>query len=261
MTLQPLSAEAAQIAAYWDEHIHDLEIARHPIGSPDFFLELDAYRFDKLHYLPKLIDFSAYQNKELLEIGCGVGIDLARFARSGADVTGIDLSARAIELARQNFQGQELAGKFEIMNGEKLSFEGKFFDMVYAHGVLQYTANPSQMAREAYRVLRPGGLAIFMMYNKNSWLYALSKATGTALEHIDAPFWRVTTMPAFRALLSPFDNIEIIPERFPVKTKLHTGAKAKLFNALFVSAFNLAPRRLTSPLGWHLVAFAKKSRK
>ena len=36
---------------YWNTHIHDLEISRHPPGSPGFFGDLDAYHFEKLHHL------------------------------------------------------------------------------------------------------------------------------------------------------------------------------------------------------------------
>ena len=45
-----------------------------------FFLQnacawLDEYRFDKLRYLPQVVDFNAYKGKKLLEVGCGVGIE------------------------------------------------------------------------------------------------------------------------------------------------------------------------------------------
>src|SRR5687768_11778202 len=91
------------IRGYWNMRIHDLEIARHPVGTKKFFKELEAYRFDKLDYLPRVVDFTAYRGKKLLEVGCGVGLDLARFARGGADATGIDLASVSIDLAKKNF--------------------------------------------------------------------------------------------------------------------------------------------------------------
>src|SRR5262245_49656549 len=96
------------IAAYWNRHIHDLEIATQPVGTPGFFKELDEYRYDKLHYLPGLINFAAYRGKRVLEVGCGVGIDLVRFARAGARVTGVDVSPTAIGLAHLNLTQCEL---------------------------------------------------------------------------------------------------------------------------------------------------------
>jgi hypothetical protein len=52
-----------KIASYWDERIHDLAITTHPVGTPEFFQQLDEYRYDKLNYLPRLVDFSSYQGK------------------------------------------------------------------------------------------------------------------------------------------------------------------------------------------------------
>jgi len=42
------ASSRAQIRGYWDAHIHDLEITKHPVGSPGFFADLDAYHFEKL---------------------------------------------------------------------------------------------------------------------------------------------------------------------------------------------------------------------
>ena len=112
-----------EIRAYWNEHIHDLAIARHPAGSREFFDELEAYRFEKLDYLPRVVDFTAYEGQALLEVGCGVGTDLLRFGRNGAVVTGIDLAEVSIDLARKNFESHGVSGDLRMMNGEKLEFD------------------------------------------------------------------------------------------------------------------------------------------
>ncbi|NOS99135.1 MAG: class I SAM-dependent methyltransferase [Phycisphaerales bacterium] len=247
-----------RIAAYWNEHIHDLSVATQPAGSRGFFEELDAYRFDKLRYLPKLVDFGAFGGQSLLEVGCGVGIDLARFAGGGARVTGIDLAATSIELARTNLSQRGLTGELSVMNGEQMSFADSQFDMVYAHGALQYTADAARMAAEIHRVLKPGGTAIMMVYNRRSWLRFMSKTMGVGLEHEDSPFLRLFTRREFRSVLAPFRNVRIVPERFPVATKLHRGVKAVLYNGVFVGVFNLLPRPLVRWSGWHLMAFATK---
>ena len=49
-------------------------------------------------------------------------------------------------------------------------------------------------------------------------------------------------------------------ERFPVRTKVHSGLKARLFNSLFVDLFNALPKRITNYFGHHLIAYAHKSR-
>jgi ubiquinone/menaquinone biosynthesis C-methylase UbiE len=247
------------IRNYWNEHIHDLKIANNPVGSAEFFQELETYRFNKLHYLPQVVDFAAYKNQSLLEIGCGVGIDLTQFAKAGAIVTGVDLSETAVRLAQQNFKQRGLTADFHVMNGEALQFDDNVFDVIYAHGVLQYTADPQQMVSELTRVLRPGGRAILMVYNTYSWLFVLSKLMKVELEHEDAPLIRTFSIKEFKRMLQPFAQVQILPERFPVPSQLHHGLKAALYNRLFVGAFNVFPRSWVRPFGWHLMAFAQKS--
>ena len=249
----------ARIQQYWNERIHDLEMTAHPVGSREFFQDLDDYRFDKLRYLPRLVRFDGYAGRELLEVGCGIGTDLVRFARGGAIVTGVDLSQTAIDLARKNFEWNGVTAKeLRVANGEALPYPDASFAVVYGHGVLQYTADAAALVRECHRVLAPGGEAIFMVYNRISWLNAMSKLTNVALEHEDAPVLKKYSIGEFRRLLAPFDRVAIVPERFPVKSRLHQGAKAILYNTVFVGTFNVLPRAWVRPLGWHLMAFCRK---
>jgi ubiquinone/menaquinone biosynthesis C-methylase UbiE len=249
----------SEIQSYWNERIHDLEMTAHPVGSREFFADLDDYRFDKLHYLPRLVRFDGYRGRQVLEVGCGIGTDLVRFAKGGAIVTGVDLSTTAIDLARKNFEWNGVAAReLRVANAEALPYDDRSFDVVYGHGVLQYTADAQLLVGECHRVLRPGGEAIFMVYNRISWLNAMSKLTKVALEHEDAPVLKKYSRAEFRALLSPFDSVEIVPERFPVKSRLHGGLKGVLFNTLFVGTFNTLPRAWVRPLGWHLMGFCRK---
>jgi SAM-dependent methyltransferase len=246
------------VRAYWNDHIHDLEIASQPVGSPGFFAELDAYRYEKLRYLPQRIDFAGYAGQRLLEVGCGVGTDLVRFGRGGALVTGIDLAPISIDLATRNLAQHGLGATLQVMDGEHMTFAEASFDVVYAHGVLQYTPDAALMLSEIRRVLVPGGKAIVMLYNRRSWLSAMAKITRVDLEHADAPVLRLYTQSEMRRLLQAFSSCHIVPERFPVPTRLHQGWKGLLFNSLFVPAFNALPRAWRRNFGWHLLAFATK---
>ena len=248
----------SRIAAYWDEHIHDLSITTYPVGTPEFFRQLKEYRYEKLNYLPRLVQFSAHKGKNVLEVGCGAGIDLVRFAGGGAKVVGIDLSMTAIDLACKNFEQSGQNANLSVMNGECMQFADNTFDVVYAHGVLQYTADSAKMIEEIHRVLRPGGQAILMVYNKYSWLNLMRMVTRVPLEHEDAPVMKKFSVSELKQLLYPFQEYRIIPERFPIKTKLHSGWKARLFNNVFVGVFNLMPKPWIRPFGWHLMAFAVK---
>lgn len=247
-----------QIQKYWNERIHDVELSDHPLGSFSFFDDLDDYHFDKLRYLRRLVDYDGYAGKKVIDIGCGIGTDLVRFAQGKAIVTGIDLSSTAIDLAQKNFELRELSGDFHVMNGEELQFDDQSFDMVFAHGVLQYTVDIQKMVDEAYRILKPGGELISQLYNKKGWLILMSKLTKVDLEHEDAPAFYLYTMEEFEHFLSKFSKVTISPERFPVKSRLHKGLKGFLFNTFFVNLFNIIPRALVRKTGWHLMASAIK---
>jgi SAM-dependent methyltransferase len=251
-------ASTEDVRAYWDRHIHDLEITTHPVGSRGFFDDLDQYHFEKLHHLLRLVAFDGYQGRTVLEVGCGAGVDLARFAKGGARVTGVDLAASAIELARANFEQQRLTGTFEVADGERLPFSDNSFDLVYAHGVVQYTANPGRLVEECRRVLKPGGEAVFQVYNRISWLNALGQLMNVGLEHDDAPVLRKFSIGEFRRLVAGFSDVKVVPERFPVKSRLHGGWKGAVYNGLFVGIFNALPRALVRRFGWHLLAFCRK---
>jgi SAM-dependent methyltransferase len=247
-----------EVRAYWDHHIHDLEITRHPVGSRGFFDDLDQYHFEKLHHLLRLVPFDTSRGKAVLEVGCGAGVDLERVAKASATVTGVELAPSAIALARANFEQQGLHGTFEVADGEQLPFADDTFDLVFAHGVVQYTANPRRLVEECRRVLKPGGGAIFQVYNRVSWLNALSKLMKVGLEHDDAPVLGKFSIGEFRGMLSGFRIVRIVPERFPVKSRLHGGWKGAVYNGLFVGTFNALPRAMVGRFGWHLLAFCTK---
>jgi SAM-dependent methyltransferase len=71
-----------EIRAYWDIRIHDTVLSG---DSPGFYAAMDAYRYGRLEYLPDLVDFERWRGCDVLDLGCGAGLDLVRLARAGAD--------------------------------------------------------------------------------------------------------------------------------------------------------------------------------
>jgi ubiquinone/menaquinone biosynthesis C-methylase UbiE len=246
------------VAAYWDANVDDWKVATQPAGTPGFFRELEEYRFEKLKYLAERIDYAGYPGKRVLDVGCGLGNDLSRFARGGSDVTGIDISPHAVKLAKENFAQRGLRGAFRVMDGEQLQFRDDSFDVVYCHTVLHFTPDPLQMVREIARVLRPDGVAILMTVNRKSWMNWLRHVMKVEIDHLDSPVFRHMTVAEFRTLLKPFPFVDLVPERFPVPTKVHRGLKAMLFNQAFVGGFNALPSSWTRNTGHHLLAYCRK---
>jgi SAM-dependent methyltransferase len=255
---RPASPATAEVRAYWNRRIHDLEISSHPAGSPGFFADLDEYHFDKLHHLLELVDFNGHAGRRVLDVGCGTGVDLVRFVRGGAIATGVDVADSAIALARENLRQQSLAASLCVGDGERLPFPDNTFDFVHAHGVVQYTPGDRALVEECRRVLRQDGTAFFQVYNRISWLNALSRVMKVGLEHEDAPVIRMYSPREFTGLLGGFSGVRVVYERFPVKSRLHGGWKGAIYNQLFVGVFNAIPKPLVRRFGWHLLAFCRK---
>ncbi len=243
---------------YWNNHVDDWKVAKSEPGTAEFFREIEEYRFEKLHYLPRVVDFGGHAGQSVLDVGCGVGNDTSRFARGGALVTGIDLAPHSVDLAKRNFAQRGLKGDFLVMNGERMDFPSNHFDVVYCHTVLHFTPNPERMIAEIHRVLKPGGEAILMTVNRRSWLRFLQIVAKVEVDYLDAPVFHTYTIAEFRRLLGVFSRVKLVPERFPVATKVHGGLKAALFNTVFVSAFGLLPKSVIRNSGHHLMAFCGK---
>lgn len=140
-------------------------------GTSEFYEKFRAFRYQTEWHIPLLVPFSETKGKAVLEIGCGNGADGAMFALSGANYTGVDLTVAAVEATRAHFQSLGLSGRFRIENAERLSFANESFEFVYSYGVLHHTANPNAAFDEVFRVLKPGGRAILMLYHKHSFNY------------------------------------------------------------------------------------------
>src|SRR5581483_1420636 len=155
---------------------------QNPVGSQharksqphtlDWFREVEQHRYGVYApWMPEVMEFASHGGEDVLEIGGGIGTDLAQFAAHGARVTDLDLAAGHLQLAEENFRLRGLAGRFIHHDAESLPFADASFDLVYSNGVLHHTPNTSAVVREIFRVLRPGGRAIVMLYAEDSFHY------------------------------------------------------------------------------------------
>lgn len=141
-------------------------------GTRDFFDEVERHRYeDYAPWMRDVMNFDRFAGKRLLEVGCGMGTDLLQFARGGADVTGVDLTPRSVEISRHHLALYEKRGDFSLSDAERLPFADESFDVFYSNGVLHHTPDTDATIREAHRVLKPGGVAKVMLYHRNSWGY------------------------------------------------------------------------------------------
>ena len=160
-----------RVRAFWQAHPCGTKFSDAEMGTREFFERVEAHRYTKEWHIPEAADFAGTSGLRVLEIGCGLGTDGAQFAKAGALYTGVDLTEAAIELARKRFELAGLPGEFRIADAENLDFADESFDLVYSHGVLHHTPDTAGAVRELYRILKPGGRAIVMLYHRNSYNY------------------------------------------------------------------------------------------
>jgi ubiquinone/menaquinone biosynthesis C-methylase UbiE len=146
--------------------------AGYDLGTREFFDNVEAHRYGEYGpWMPEVMEFDAFAGRDLLEVGCGMGTDLLQFARGGARVTGLDYTPRSIEITRRRFEVYGMPGRFVLGDAENLAFPDESFDVVYSNGVLHHTPDTQRAIDEVYRVLRPGGVAKVMLYNRASFHY------------------------------------------------------------------------------------------
>lgn len=117
-------------------------------------------------YIKKFANFRNSYKKKVLEIGVGLGADHQMFYEAGADLYGVDLTARAIEHTKHRFKLNNYESKLFVQDAEALPFNNQTFDIVYSYGVLHHTPDTEKSISEVHRVLKNGGTARIMMYHK-----------------------------------------------------------------------------------------------
>jgi len=113
---------------------------------------------------------------KILDVGCGGGILSEALARSGAQVTGIDLSQAALEVAKRHAAGQGLSIDYQYESAESIarSNPGRF-DAVTCMEMLEHVPEPAKIVAACAQALIPGGQAFFSSINRTpkAWLFAI----------------------------------------------------------------------------------------
>lgn len=157
-------------------------VAEEP-GTAAYIEQLIAERHAYAPWLGEALDYASTAGRDVLDVGCGQGIDLAQYARAGAHATGIDLTPRHVELARRHLGALGLPVEVVEGDAEQLPFADCTFDRVSSNGVLHHTPNIDAALKEIRRVLRPGGEARVIVYNRRSFHYWLFQVLHQGIRH------------------------------------------------------------------------------
>lgn len=155
---------------FWESHPVAAEAVPFPLGTTDYFRYYDNLREtnESIEFSYALHEYKEHAGRRVLDVGCGNGYVLSRYAKEGAKVYGIDLTETGIELSRRRFELSELNGHFTVGSAEDLPYPDNTFDVVCSMGVLHHTPDTEMAVREVFRVLKPGGRLIVMFYHRNS---------------------------------------------------------------------------------------------
>lgn len=102
--------------------------------------------------------------RRVLDMGCGGGFLANDLAHANHAVTGVDLSAESLEVARRHDRTGK--ARYLVADALALPFEPESFDVVCAMDFLEHVESPASAIAEAARVLAPGGLFFFHTFNR-----------------------------------------------------------------------------------------------
>jgi SAM-dependent methyltransferase len=167
MGLAELSDHARRNRRYWDEYAPEwVEPGRRAWASAEPYWGMWEVSETELTALPEVA------GRDALELGCGTGYWSAWLARRGARVVGLDNSERQLETAR-TFQA-EFGIEFPLLHAsaESIPLPDASFDLVLSEYGASIWADPYAWVPEAARVLRPGGVLVFLVNGTISILCA-----------------------------------------------------------------------------------------
>jgi len=203
------------IRDFWErnvnaEQVFGRSISPHARGESGYFADLSRQRFRSHRHLRAWIN-TMQAGQSVLEIGCGVGLDAYEMARRGVQLTAADLTTVAVQTARRRFQSEQLPGQFVCTDAGHLPFPDHQFDCVYSFGVLHHAADTQQCIQEVWRVLKPGGVARIMLYNRhsiNEWVHQVTRIPFEEKNEC-CPVARRFSRAEIQAMFSAFGRLEM----------------------------------------------------
>lgn len=164
--------------------------------------------------------------RRVLDFGCGKGVVSVRFAHIGYEVCGFDISPNNIEVARRLAERYGFAERtsFSVQLAEHLEYEDASFDLVVGMDILHHIDIPPAI-EQVYRVLKPGGKAIFR-------------------EHVEVPVQeRLRNCAVGRWLVPPGESLERNTTRYERKMNRNDlSIIARRFPRMQIHRFTLLSR-------------------
>lgn len=272
-----LNIDINKIREYWNNKPCNINHSSYEIGTIEYFDEIETKKYFIEPHIKEFADFDKWKNKEVLELGCGIGTDSINFARAGANLTIIELSEKSLEICKKRFELYDLKANFICGNIENISdyINDKKFDLIYSFGVIHHTLEPKKVIDEVYKYLKDDGEFRFMVYSKISyklfWLMMENniKDLNEGFEYICKQSEAQENCPMTH--IYDFDDIKnnLLDERFKIikiwKDHIFTYDINNYKNNIYIkdkyweNISDSEIKKISKELGWHTLVISKLS--
>jgi len=266
--------DIADVEEYWNNRPCNIRHSDKPIGTKEYFDEVEKRKYFVEPHIPKFAEFGKWKNKNVLEIGCGIGTDSINFERVGAKLTITDLSMKSLEICQKRFNAYELDVEFYCCDAESLSatVPPQIFDLIYSFGVIHHTPNPEKVFNEIKLFMNENSELRFMVYNKASIkILQMLNESGNKFNDIDemismyseaqsgCPITHSYTANSIRDMLDSLGyNVLSVEADHIFKYDIPNYVKYKYVTAeVWKNISHESFRELEKQFGWHLLVKAK----
>jgi ubiquinone/menaquinone biosynthesis C-methylase UbiE len=254
----------SRIKKYWDNQPCNINHSKKKFLSKEYFNELEKKRYFIQSHILNFANFKKYKNKNVLEIGCGIGTDGVNFIKNGANYTGVDISKNSLDIFQKrikilglsNFKNNLILSNCEnLKNVPKLNY-----DLIYSVGAIHHTPNMKKAFQEIYKLSNKKTEIKILVYAKISYKNFMLDLTNHRYEaQKNCPIiHKLDKNDVEKLIKNKFKIIEISQDfifPFQIKSyKKNIYKKIKHFDCMPFKIFN----RLKEKIGEHLLIKLKK---
>jgi 2-polyprenyl-3-methyl-5-hydroxy-6-metoxy-1,4-benzoquinol methylase len=269
------------VEEYWNNRPCNIRHSPTPIEEDTlkYSEEVTARKYMVEPHIPKFAEFAKWKNKNVLEIGCGIGTDTIQFAKAGAYVAAVDLSEESLKIAKARAEAEGVANRIAFINENAEYLLNtvplrKRYDLIYSFGVIHHTPNPIEALDQIHLYASPDTVVKIMVYNRRSW-----KVLWILLKYGKGRFWKINDLIAdyseaetgcpvtyaytvrearYLMEITGFDVVDVYKEHiFPYKIEDYIQYK---YNKVWY--FKILPkcvfRFMERTWGWHMCITAKR---
>ncbi len=255
-----------KVKDYWNRQPCNIKFSNKKFLSKNYFMEVKRKKYFVEKHIINFAEFKKYKNKNVLEIGCGIGTDAIEFIRNKANYVGIDYSERSVNILKERikvFNLEKNRPEVFVDNAENLKKVKKKninFDLIYSFGVIHHTPNMKKCFSSIYKIADKNTEIKIMLYAKNSYKNMLLNKTPYRFEaQKGCPVVFTTDYEELKKLINKKFKILEMKQDFIFPYKIREYKKNKYVK---INHFKYMPKKIFKTLerniGEHLLLKLKK---